>query len=85
MTVLKHTKGMRGGATSSYWTESFEVELLPIGTVLEARMSGPNYGTTVVRITIGPQDYRTILRAMIKTDRKTALRAMAGVLARSVG
>ncbi|MCY4556793.1 MAG: hypothetical protein OXF79_10535, partial [Chloroflexi bacterium] len=56
-----------------------------LGTTLEARMSGPHYGTTVVQITIGPLDYQKILKAMVKTDRKTALRAMARVLAQSVG
>lgn len=85
MSVLKHTKGVRRGATSSGWPENFEVELLLVGTVLEGRISGPNHGTTVVRIIIGSSDYRKILKAMVRTDRKTALRAMAGVLAKSVG
>ena len=85
MAVLKHSKGVRGGATASRWTEEFEVELLPAGTTLEARMSGPHYGTTVVQITLGPLDYQKILKAMVKRDRKTALRAMARVLAQSVG
>ena len=86
MSILKHSKAQRGGASSHYLTEdNLEVELGPVGVVLETRMSGPNHGTTVVKIMIGRSDYRKVLKAMVRTDRKTALRAMAGVLAKSVG
>lgn len=79
---LQRARIRRGGRTARQWrNENAPVDLyahsVENGFDLLFSLASKGGGTTDVRLTIGPEEFSKIIKAMVETDRQAAMSAMA--------
>jgi hypothetical protein len=86
MTELNHTTVWRGGVTAKYWYGAINYVSISSASELRFRFTMPSKGggDTNVEMQVGPEDFPTILEAMMLVDRQAAMEAMSIELSRQV-
>lgn len=84
---LQDSKVYRGGRTSRRLTSvgSFvELEARDGRIDLDFGMPSKGGGTTDVKVSLGADDFASIIEAMVKVDRQRALQGLSAILAREI-